>query len=82
MKAARWLNWRINNQVQIEDEQLVQDVQEGLKSRIYSVGYLSEKEICLRQFHDMIRNHVPVAYTRTPPAPGSVEAVDRAMAMS
>ncbi|MSP83356.1 MAG: aromatic ring-hydroxylating dioxygenase subunit alpha [Alphaproteobacteria bacterium] len=82
MKAARFLNWRINNQVQVEDEQLVQDVQEGLKSRVYSVGYLSEKEVCLRQFHDMIRSHLPVAFTRTPPATGMVEAVDRAMATS
>ncbi len=82
MKAARYLNWRINNQVQLEDERLVQDVQEGLKSRIYSFGYLSEKEVCLRQFHDMVRSHLPVAYTRTPPAPGTAEAVDRAMATS
>jgi len=82
MKAVRYLNWRINDKVQIEDEQLVADVQEGLKSRVYGVGYLSEKELCLRQFHDMIRTYLPVAFTRTPPHPGAVEAVDRAMATS
>ncbi len=82
MKAARYVNWRINDKVQAEDEKLVGDVQEGLLSRSYSVGYLSEKEVALRQFHDLIRAHLPVAWSRRAPAPGSVETVDRAMAAS
>jgi phenylpropionate dioxygenase-like ring-hydroxylating dioxygenase large terminal subunit len=82
MKAARFTNWRINDKVQAEDESLVQDVQEGLKSRTYSVGYLSEKEVALRQFHNTLRNHLPAAWSRKQPAPGTIEAVDRAMAAS
>jgi len=82
MKAARFANWRINDKVQAEDELLVQDVQEGLKSRTYSVGYLSEKEVALRQFHDLIRTYLPAAWARKEPAPGTLESVDRAMATS
>jgi hypothetical protein len=82
VSAARFANWRINDKVQAEDEFLVQDVQEGLKSRSYSVGYLSEKEVALRLFHDTLRSHLPVAWSRKEPPLGSVEAVDRAMAAS
>ncbi len=82
MKAARFVNWRINDQVQAEDEQLVFDVQEGLKSRTYSGGYLSEKEVALRQFHDLVRGHLPVAWSRKEPTRGTLESVDRAMAAS
>jgi len=82
VSAARFANWRINDKVQAEDEFLVQDVQEGLKSRSYSVGYLSEKEVALRLFHDTLRSHLPAAWSRKEPAPGSVEAVDQAMTAS
>ena len=67
MKAAQFLNYRINTQVQREDDDLVRSVQAGLASESYSMGILSEKEVCLRQFHDMVREALPVA--RLPEAP-------------
>lgn len=58
MRAARYLNWRINRQVNKEDTTLIARVQAGMTSSSYTVGPLSEKEVCLRSFtrrmHEMI----------------------------
>src|SRR3546814_11584267 len=61
LRAAQFLNHRINVQVQREDDALIRSVQGGLASESYVSGLLSEKEICLRQLHDMIRTALPVA---------------------
>ena len=75
-RAAQYLNFRINRQVQREDEELVASVQQGLKSRGYSSGIFSEKEAALRQLHEMVRQAVPVARLAEPPAPGTLAAVN------
>lgn len=58
MRAARYLNWRINRQVNQEDTTLIARVQAGMASSSYTVGPLSENEVCLRSFtrrmHEMI----------------------------
>jgi phenylpropionate dioxygenase-like ring-hydroxylating dioxygenase large terminal subunit len=74
MRAARWLTGRINMEVFLEDNHLIESVQAGLGTSAYGQGYFSEKEICLRQFHDMIREAIPVASEVTPPEPGTVAA--------
>jgi phenylpropionate dioxygenase-like ring-hydroxylating dioxygenase large terminal subunit len=80
VRAARWLTRRINMQVQREDEGLVESVQAGLATGAYGFGYLSEKEACLRQLHDMVRAAIPVARQPTAPAPGTVAAANAALA--
>jgi phenylpropionate dioxygenase-like ring-hydroxylating dioxygenase large terminal subunit len=80
LRAVRRLIYRINRQVQREDEGLVESVQAGLGTSAYGSGYLSEKEACLRQLHDMVRAALPVARQPTAPAPGTVAAVNAAMA--
>ena len=72
LKAAQFLNMRINTQVQREDDDLVRSVQAGLASESYSSGILSDKEVCLRQFHEMVRDCLPVARLPEPPEPGSM----------
>src|SRR5262249_6927342 len=59
LRAARGLTRRVNFQVQREDEGLIESVQAGLATSAYGVGYLSEKEACLRQLHDMVRAAIP-----------------------
>ncbi len=58
MRAARYLNWRINREVNKEDTTLIARVQAGMSSSSYTVGPLSETEVCLRSFtrrmHEMI----------------------------
>jgi phenylpropionate dioxygenase-like ring-hydroxylating dioxygenase large terminal subunit len=78
-RAAQYLNFRINSQVQREDEELVASVQRGLGSRSYSCGVFSEKEAALRQLHEMVRRAVPVARLPEAPAAGTLAAVNAQM---
>lgn len=80
LKAARRLNFRINIQVQREDEELIDSVQKGLATSAYGSGIFSEKEACLRQFHELVRRTLPVAKLPEPPAPGTMAQVNAAMA--
>ncbi len=59
MRVLRYLNARINRQVQREDEELCHRVQRGLASSFYTPGPLSTHEICVLQFHDLIRSRIP-----------------------
>jgi phenylpropionate dioxygenase-like ring-hydroxylating dioxygenase large terminal subunit len=67
MKAARYLNWRINRRVNAEDAELVARVQLGISSRWFDPGPLSEAEVCLRNFARRLRDLIPEARLRHPP---------------
>jgi carnitine monooxygenase subunit len=70
MNATRYLNWRINRQVNAEDSMLISRVQQGMASRSFSMGPLSDKEVCLKSFCRRIRNLIPEARNEQRPAPG------------
>ncbi|KUO55411.1 MAG: 2Fe-2S ferredoxin [Sphingomonadales bacterium BRH_c42] len=70
MRAARYLNWRINRQVNAEDTALINRVQQGMASRSFSMGPLSEKEVCLRHFCSRIRELIPEARLEQQPDAG------------
>jgi Phenylpropionate dioxygenase and related ring-hydroxylating dioxygenases, large terminal subunit len=59
MRAARYLNWRINRKVNLEDKKLIERVQAGMGSSSYTVGPLSENEVCLRSFGRRMRELIP-----------------------
>jgi carnitine monooxygenase subunit len=65
MRAARYLNWRINRQVNLEDKALIERVQAGMASSSYTVGPLSETEVCLRSFARRMRSLIPASLRRT-----------------
>jgi carnitine monooxygenase subunit len=68
MRAARYLNWRINRRVSIEDKALIERVQTGMGSSSYTVGPLSEGEVSLRSFGRRIRSLIPESrLLRAPP---------------
>ena len=67
MRAARYLNWRINRQVSVEDRKLIERVQAGMASDAYTVGPLGESEVCLRSFSRRMRELIPES--REPHAP-------------
>jgi phenylpropionate dioxygenase-like ring-hydroxylating dioxygenase large terminal subunit len=69
MKAARYLNWRINRQVNAEDTVLIARVQEGMASSSYRTGPLSRAETCLAAFAARLREAIPQA--RLCEAPGA-----------
>ncbi|MEA3064456.1 MAG: hypothetical protein QOJ27_895 [Sphingomonadales bacterium] len=70
MKAARYLNWRINRRVNAEDTALIQGVQQGMASRSYTPGPLGESEVCLRSFARKLRRLIPEANLHQRPQPG------------
>jgi phenylpropionate dioxygenase-like ring-hydroxylating dioxygenase large terminal subunit len=70
MRAARYLNWRINRMVSLEDKALIERVQAGMSSRSYTAGPLAENEVCLRSFARRMRDLIPESRLERPPAPG------------
>jgi phenylpropionate dioxygenase-like ring-hydroxylating dioxygenase large terminal subunit len=74
MRAARWLNQRINNQVGREDVGLVEGTQAGLASLGYNVGLLSKKEARIKLFQDRLRERLPLVRLPHPPDRQAVEA--------
>jgi phenylpropionate dioxygenase-like ring-hydroxylating dioxygenase large terminal subunit len=68
MRVLRYLNARINRQVQREDDALCRRVQLGLSSSFYQPGPLSTLEVCILQFHDLIRARIPETRLPRPPA--------------
>ncbi len=70
MRAARYLNWRINRRVNDEDTVLISRVQKGMESTHYLPGPLGRSEVCLRSFADKLRRFIPEARMAQPPPPG------------
>jgi len=68
MKAARYLNWRINRRVNAEDSELIARVQAGMASASYEPGPLGTSEVCLRSFAGKLRRMIPEARLARPPA--------------
>jgi carnitine monooxygenase subunit len=70
MRATRYLNWRINRQVNREDTDLIERVQAGMASSSYAIGPLGDGEVCLRGFASRIRSLIPEACLARKPAAG------------
>ena len=69
-RAARYLNWRINRQVNAEDTVLIERVQAGMASSSYTTGPLSPAEPCLASFARRMRAAIPEAALPRPPQTG------------
>ena len=74
MRAARWLNQRINSQVGKEDVDLVERTQAGLASLGYGKGLLSKKEARVKLFQDRLREQVPLTRLPYPPEKADADA--------
>ena len=70
MRAARFLNWRINRQVSAEDKVLIERVQEGMGADGYTSGPLGKGEVCLRSFAQRMRELIPESRLSRAPARG------------
>ena len=70
MRAARYLNWQINRQVNREDTALIERVQAGMACGSYTVGPLGQNEVCLRGFGRRMRSLIPQARQPQAPSPG------------
>jgi phenylpropionate dioxygenase-like ring-hydroxylating dioxygenase large terminal subunit len=70
MRAARYLNWRINRRVNDEDTVLIRRVQQGMASAAWRPGPLGKSEVCLRSFAQKLRRLIPEVLLDQPPPPG------------
>ena len=76
MKAARYLNWRINRLVNAEDTKLVARVQDGMATESYTQGPLGNSEVCLKSFARKFRLLIPEArQPKRPPMGWSAQSV-------
>jgi phenylpropionate dioxygenase-like ring-hydroxylating dioxygenase large terminal subunit len=73
-QELRRLNIEINDIVNGEDKTLCERVQKGLQTTGYAPGPLSQLEVGIHYFHNMVRNLVPVATLDESPACGQVSA--------
>lgn len=79
VKLARYLNWRINREVNAEDTDLINRVQAGMTSTSFQTGPLASTEYCLLDSIRKIQEILPVSRLTTAPAKGSVSQVNREM---
>ncbi len=70
MRAARYLNWRVNRQVNIEDKVLIERVQAGMASSSYTQGPLSVNEVALKSFSRRLRALIPESREASAPKAG------------
>ena len=76
MKAARYLNWRINRQVNKEDTKLINLVQEGMSTSGFVTGPLAESEICLIDSANKIRKYIPISNIDEKPNEESISKIN------
>ncbi|HSG56979.1 MAG TPA: aromatic ring-hydroxylating dioxygenase subunit alpha [Paracoccaceae bacterium] len=74
MKAARYLNQRINRDVNMEDKSLIERVQDGMGSSRFEQGPLGRNEICLRAFAQRMRATIPICAERERPSSARLQA--------
>jgi phenylpropionate dioxygenase-like ring-hydroxylating dioxygenase large terminal subunit len=70
MRAARYLNWRINRRVSVEDKSLIERVQAGMGSRSFTPGPLGRAEVSLRSFARRMRELIPESRLERAPSSG------------
>ena len=70
MKAARYLNWRVNRLVNAEDTELITRVQQGMGSSSFTSGPFAEREILLIDSAERIRQTIPAASEENEPPAG------------
>jgi phenylpropionate dioxygenase-like ring-hydroxylating dioxygenase large terminal subunit len=74
MKAARYLNWRINRGVNKEDTDLITRVQSGMRSSSFTSGPLAKSEVALIHAGETLRRLIPVSQVLEEPMPGQVRS--------
>jgi phenylpropionate dioxygenase-like ring-hydroxylating dioxygenase large terminal subunit len=72
MRAARYLNTRINAATGAEDVQLIKWSWEGMRSSAFDDFILSDLESGVRAYHDRLREALPVLNLPKPPPGGTI----------
>jgi len=79
VQVARYLNWRINRQVNAEDTDLIRRVQEGMGTSGFTSGPLAKTEVCLIDSAEKIRDSIPVSRLSVQPTEEEMAAINAEM---
>ena len=79
VQIARYLNWRINRQVNAEDTDLISRVQDGMGTSGFTSGPLAKTEVCLIDSAEKIRAAMPVARLSHQPDEQEMATINRQM---
>ncbi len=79
VKLSRYLTQRINQSTDQEDESFVRWIQKGIKSSAFPKLQLSTLEHGVKDLHQKIQKHIPVARLANEPEPGIVATVNHSM---
>jgi phenylpropionate dioxygenase-like ring-hydroxylating dioxygenase large terminal subunit len=78
-KVARYLAHRIDRVTGAEDAQLIKWSWESMQSSGFSSMILSDLEVGVRDYHDMLRRTIPVSALADEPARGQVETINHTL---
>ena len=81
VQIARYLNWRINRQVNAEDTDLISRVQDGMGTSGFTSGPLAKTEVCLIDSAEKIRAAMPVARLSHQPDEQEMAVINRQMSL-
>jgi phenylpropionate dioxygenase-like ring-hydroxylating dioxygenase large terminal subunit/AcrR family transcriptional regulator len=79
MRAARYLNTRLSRAALAKALDICRWTDAGIRSGSYRGGVLSDLESSVRQFHQKIREHLPVSKWRESPESGRVATLNLEM---
>ena len=79
MRAARYLNSRLSRATLAGNLDICRWTDEGIRSGSYRGGILSDLESSVREFHQKVRDHIPVARRREAPESGRVTTLNQEM---
>lgn len=77
MRAARYLNSRINRMTTAEDMQLIEWSNEGMNSSAFDELILSDLEVGVWDYHDKLRQLMPVLNLKEAPPEGTLAALNQ-----
>ncbi len=78
-RVARYLNWRVNRNVNAEDTTIINRVQAGMGSSSFDSGPLADSEVCLIDSVRRLQALLPVSTLAQEPAPGTVATLNTEM---
>jgi phenylpropionate dioxygenase-like ring-hydroxylating dioxygenase large terminal subunit len=79
VRAARYLNTRLSQATLAGNLDICRWTDEGIRSGSYRGGILSDLESSVREFHQKVRDHIPVARRREAPESGQVATLNQEM---
>ena len=76
-EELRNIDLKILDEVNAEDKTICERIQRGVQTHAYEPGPLSEEESGIADFHQQVRELIPITQSREAPAQGELEILNR-----